>query len=83
MYFFVAMIVTYAKFFSGYVSELLGLCVTMVVGGAVSTYSLSCKTAFENERTNHQIIQNCTPHTPNDTATNFKVPVHSTVRTHV
>jgi len=36
---------------------------------------LSCKTTFQDERTNQTIVQNCTPHI--DTKTYFKVAFHS------
>ena len=68
---------------SSYASELSGLCLTMMVGEEINTYNLSCKTAFENERTNLLIIQNCKSHTLTETETHFKVAVHSSVGTHV
>ena len=40
-----------------------------------SEVRLSCKTTFQNERTNQLIVQNCTPHI--DTKTYLKVAFHS------
>jgi len=40
---------------------LLVLCVTMMVGDSLSSYSMSCKTAFDKERTSHL---NSKPHNP-------------------
>src|SRR5215475_4229918 len=42
-----------------------------------SEVRLSCKTTFQDERTNKLIIQNCTPHT--ETKTLLKVAFHSGV----
>jgi len=69
--------------FSAHTSELLGLCVTMVVGEEARTYNLSCKTSFEKQRTSHLIIHNCKPRITIETEINFNIPVHSSMRTHV
>ena len=42
-----------------------------------SEVRLSCKTNFQDERTKHLIVQNCTPHT--DSKKELKVSFHSGV----
>jgi hypothetical protein len=46
-----------------------------------SQIPLSCKTAFEDERTNHLSIQTRTPHF--ETETQWKITFYSGVRIHI